>query len=187
KKIWTDVANQTTTFLNDELVINRDNNVYKTTLANLLTHANIPELFTIVTELPELGMLNKIYLVPENEEDVVNKYQEYIWLANENRFERIGTVEINLENYFTKSEVNALLNSYVLKEANMGLSEENFSSYYRQKLDEIDFFAQKNVQSDWEQNDNTKDDFIKNKPTIPTKVSELENDSSFISEAPNDG
>ena len=41
---------------------------------------------------------------------------------------------------------------------------------------------QKNVQSDWTQNDNTKDDYIKNKPTIPTKTSQLNNDSGFLTE-----
>lgn len=36
------------------------------------------------------------------------------------------------------------------------------------------------VQSDWTQTDNTKVDYIKNKPTIPTKTSDLSNDSGFI-------
>lgn len=43
--------------------------------------------------------------------------------------------------------------------------------------------AQKNVQSDWNQTTNTEDDYIKNKPTIPTvptKTSDLTNDSNFI-------
>ena len=35
------------------------------------------------------------------------------------------------------------------------------------------------VQTDWEQLDSTQKDYIKNKPTIPTKVSELENDANF--------
>ena len=35
------------------------------------------------------------------------------------------------------------------------------------------------IQSDWNQNDDTKVDYIKNKPTIPTKVSELDNDEEF--------
>lgn len=38
------------------------------------------------------------------------------------------------------------------------------------------------VQSDWEEDDNTKDAYIKNKPTIPTAVSELDNDSNFLTE-----
>ena len=35
------------------------------------------------------------------------------------------------------------------------------------------------VQTDWNQADSTQKDYIKNKPTIPTKVSELENDVNF--------
>ena len=38
------------------------------------------------------------------------------------------------------------------------------------------------VQSDWEQDDDTADDYIKNKPTIPTKVSDLTNDSGFLTQ-----
>lgn len=37
-----------------------------------------------------------------------------------------------------------------------------------------------NVQSDWGQTDDTADDFIKNKPTIPSKTSDLTNDSGFV-------
>lgn len=39
-----------------------------------------------------------------------------------------------------------------------------------------------NVQSDWSQTDDTADDYIKNKPTIPSKTSDLTNDSGFITE-----
>ena len=35
------------------------------------------------------------------------------------------------------------------------------------------------VQADWNQTDSTQKDYIKNKPTIPTKVSELVNDANF--------
>lgn len=42
------------------------------------------------------------------------------------------------------------------------------SALDKQKLDAIASGAEVNVQSDWSQSDNTKDDFIKNKPTIPT-------------------
>lgn len=39
--------------------------------------------------------------------------------------------------------------------------------------------AEANVQSDWNVTDTASDAFIKNKPTIPTKTSELTNDSGF--------
>ena len=35
------------------------------------------------------------------------------------------------------------------------------------------------IQADWDQTDSTQKDYIKNKPTIPTKVSELLNDANF--------
>ena len=41
------------------------------------------------------------------------------------------------------------------------------------------------IQSDWSQTDSSKADFIKNKPSIPTKVSELTNDSGYLTSAPN--
>lgn len=55
------------------------------------------------------------------------------------------------------------------------------SALDKQKLDNIAAGAEVNVQSDWNQSVNTADDYIKNKPTIPTKVSDLSNDSGFIS------
>lgn len=36
------------------------------------------------------------------------------------------------------------------------------------------------VQTDWNQTDSTQKDYIKNKPTIPTKTSQLTNDSGFL-------
>lgn len=36
------------------------------------------------------------------------------------------------------------------------------------------------VQTDWDQTDSTQKDYIKNKPTIPTKTSQLTNDSGFL-------
>lgn len=38
----------------------------------------------------------------------------------------------------------------------------------------------KQVQADWNENDSTSNAYIKNKPTIPTKTSELKNDSNFV-------
>lgn len=51
------------------------------------------------------------------------------------------------------------------------------------KLDGIETGAEVNVQSDWNEADNTSDAYILNKPTIPTKTSDLTNDSNFVSDA----
>lgn len=51
------------------------------------------------------------------------------------------------------------------------------------KLNSVEHGAEENVQSDWGQTSNTADDFIKNKPTIPTNVSDLTNDTGFTTNA----
>ena len=43
--------------------------------------------------------------------------------------------------------------------------------------------ADANVQSDWNESDTTDDAYIKNKPSIPTKTSDLTNDSNFVSDS----
>ena len=47
-------------------------------------------------------------------------------------------------------------------------TDNNFSNADKTKLDGIDSGAEANVQSDWDQTDDTADDFIKNKPSIPS-------------------
>lgn len=51
----------------------------------------------------------------------------------------------------------------VFKEAGKGLSSNDFDDTAQTKLSGIEAGAQKNVQSDLAQEDNTKDDFVKNK------------------------
>ena len=51
---------------------------------------------------------------------------------------------------------------------NNAASSGNFSLADQQKLDGIEAGAEVNVQADWAQSNNTEDDYIKNKPTIPT-------------------
>jgi hypothetical protein len=58
----------------------------------------------VVTELPEIGEANVIYLVPKQDEDENNVFDEYLYINNE--WELIGTTDIDLSNYYTKSEIN---------------------------------------------------------------------------------
>ena len=60
----------------------------------------------IVQTLPPTGESNVLYLVPIPNETA---YEEYVWLANEQRFELIGTTKVDLSDYYTKTEVNDLL------------------------------------------------------------------------------
>ena len=49
-----------------------------------------------------------------------------------------------------------------------------------QAIDEMDSYK---AQADWDETDELSSAYIKNKPAIPTKTSELENDSNFITQA----
>lgn len=56
------------------------------------------------------------------------------------------------------------------------------SSSDKSKLDGISPGAEMNVQADFNETDTTSDSYIKNKPSIPSKVSDLTNDSGFITQ-----
>ena len=58
-----------------------------------------------------------------------------------------------------------------------GLSTNDYTNAEKTKLAGIESGAQKNVQPDWALTSG--DGAIKNKPTIPTKVSQLTNDSQY--------
>ena len=57
-------------------------------------------------------------------------------------------------------------------------TDNNFTTTLKNKLDGIATGAEVNVQSDWNVTDNTSDAFIKNKPSIPTKLSDLTADAT---------
>lgn len=60
-----------------------------------------------VTDLPTTGESNVIYLVP-NEGTGNNVKDEFIWV--DNKFELIGTTAVDLSGYYTKEQIDTLLN-----------------------------------------------------------------------------
>lgn len=68
---------------------------------------------------------------------------------------------------------------FVAKETGKGLSANDFTTELKNKLDGIAEGAQVNVKPDWSAGDGTASEIL-NKPTIPSKTSELQNDSGFI-------
>ncbi len=68
--------------------------------------------------------------------------------------------------------------TFVQKETGKGLSSNDFTDDLKNKLDGIQAGAQANVQSDWNATEGAA--FIKNKPSIPSKTSDITNDSGFI-------
>lgn len=62
--------------------------------------------FRKVESLPQVGESNVIYLVP-HQHGQGDYYDEYCWVADEQKFEKIGNTDA-LTNYYTKDEVDAL-------------------------------------------------------------------------------
>jgi len=164
------------------------------------------ELFKTVLVLPATGEANKIYLVPSAIPEAQNEVDEFIWLNN--KWEHIGSMKVDLSNFFTKSdiitmlsdyvtktelngklsdfytrdnitsilqnyktsaELAAILNDYVLKVPGKGLSTHDFSDAYKNKIDGLHLVATSGKYSD-----------LVGLPTIPTKLSDLTNDSTFV-------
>ena len=67
--------------------------------------------FIVVQELPTTGNEGIIYLVPITPDTSGNNYAEYIWVNN--NWELLGKigVQVDLTDYYTKSETNTLLNN----------------------------------------------------------------------------
>jgi hypothetical protein len=126
--------------------------------------------YKVVNELPATGEAGTFYLVPKQSAGTGDVYDEWIWLPTRGtvtaHFEHIGSTEIDLSNYYTKTEADDLLDDKVDKVAGKGLSTEDYTTAEKTKLAGVEAGAEVNVQSDWNQSDSTKDDYIKNKPTL---------------------
>lgn len=113
-----------------------------------------------------------------------------------------GTVD--LSNYYNKTEVNDLLSNKVSVNGTKQLSTEDYTTAEKTKVsgiadnatkvesslvngnikinnNEVTVFTQS--QSDWNEADNTKSSYINNKPNIPSKTSEITNDSNYVVDA----
>lgn len=66
---------------------------------------------TVVTELPQTGDPDRIYLVPNESSRTNDIYDEYIWLVEQSKWEFLGNkhVDVDLTDYYTKKEVDALI------------------------------------------------------------------------------
>jgi len=75
----------------------------------------------------------------------------------------------------------AILNkpANLVQDANYVHTDSNYTATEKSKLAGIEAGAEANVQADWNVTSSSSDAFIKNKPSIPSKVSDLTNDSGF--------
>lgn len=123
----------------------------------------ISELVTSMTWKPAVATYADIattYPNPQEGWTVVTTDTNIAW-----RYTNGAWIEISANTIpVVTSEVNGLMTSAMLS-----------------KLNGIAAGAEVNVQSNWTQTNTNADDYIKNKPTIPTKTSDLTNDSGFDS------
>lgn len=123
----------------------------------------ISELVTSMTWKPAVATYADIattYPNPQEGWTVVTTDTNIAW-----RYTNGAWIEISANTIpVVTSEVNGLMTSTMLS-----------------KLNGIAAGAEVNVQPNWTQTNTSADDYIKNKPTIPTKTSDLTNDSGFDS------
>ena len=111
-KDFSALPTQANPLLDDVLVLNRGTIAQKVTLGNLLAQVD-KEIFKVVSVLPATGVANKIYLVSSSNPQTQNALDEFIWV--DDAWEKIGSVSVDLSNYFNKTEINSLLNDKVDK------------------------------------------------------------------------
>lgn len=103
----------------------------------------------VVAELPTTGIsTTTIYLVPSDDPQSENIYDEYINLDGTSAgWEKIGSTEIDLSNYYTKTETDTLLSGKVDKEVGKGLSTNDYTTAEKTKLAGIEAGAEVNPTS----------------------------------------
>lgn len=104
-------------------------------------------------------------------------YADMIYADASYARDKCDSLEVDVNDHTDK--IIALENGKVDAYEGYQLSQEDFTTEFKTKLESINSGAEVNVQSDWNVTDNTQDSFIKNKPTIPSKTSQLTNDSDF--------
>ena len=68
--------------------------------------------FSVVSSLPTTGAKGVIYLVA-HAHGTNDGYDEYIWLSDSNKFEKIGNTDIDLSAYLKSSDVTELTNTEI--------------------------------------------------------------------------
>lgn len=92
----------------------------------------------VVQSLPPVseGQTNVIYLVAKSSTGTNNYYYEYIFTGT--AYELIGDTEVDLSNYYTKSQTDTLLNGKVSVVSGKGLSTNDFTTALLNKLNGIE-------------------------------------------------
>ena len=63
--------------------------------------------FKIVDTLPTTGVSQIVYLMRNASSSGNNIYNEYLWIASSNKYERIGSMDLDLSGYLTRSDASS--------------------------------------------------------------------------------
>ena len=144
-------------------------NYYTKTEINTLIGGITNITYNVVQTLPtasadvDFNTTGNIYLTPKSPSGTQNVYDEYICVHSENTYvwEKIGDTEVDLSGYVPTSRTIA----------GVDLADNVTKSELLTALNVADG-AEVNVQPDWNQTNSSADDYIKNKPTIPTDTNQ---------------
>ena len=118
--------------------------------------------YKIVDSLPSSGETQTIYFVNNDNGWLNNYYDEYLWISSSGTFEKIGSTQ--LDDFIQNPSAAEVGQTIVVKEVN---KEGKPITWEMADLPE-------QVQSDWNQNDETAPDYVKNRPFYTGDLVETE-------------
>lgn len=71
------------------------------------------QIYDSYDDLPETGLTYVIYLVGHGHQEETDNYDEYVWIESLNKYEKIGNTDIDLSDYYKKSEIDEQESSIV--------------------------------------------------------------------------
>lgn len=72
--------------------------------------------FVVVTAfsaLPTTGAVGTFYFVPDTHSDSNDSYDEYIWLVDQKKYEKIGNTDVDLSGYVKRTDMATLTNTEI--------------------------------------------------------------------------
>lgn len=69
--------------------------------------------YSIVSELPQTGQDNVIYLIANNSKETNNIYDEYIYIKSTGKFEKLGSTKLDLTGYLKETDLVPISNQEI--------------------------------------------------------------------------
>jgi len=145
---------------------------YEKSEVNALIGGVVGSKFMIVETLPSRGRSNIIYLVKDPNASQEDIFIEYLWIEDVRDYERVGSTRIDLSDYYTKTQVDAMIptvNNARVTLTQGGVTKGSFTLNQNANVSialEVGSSSTQ-VQTDWDESDVLSPSYIKNKPVIP--------------------